>query len=292
MDKNCKIVKDLLPSYIDNLLSDETNKFVEDHICSCKNCKKYFDEMNSELDKEKIKDMEMVKEVKKYKRKIFRLKAIITLIIVILLGSFISSIGYKYYIVKKSINHAFINDEFVNYKIDEYEESVEKYKDFKTMYISNGAMCKVYKGKVIEFWDTFQNHYYIDNDSKTYYIIKEELYNTDKNQFNPRLIEDFNVIPEYKKLVANQEKNPLEILKFILFTNDIYIGREGFRNEEYYIIKTDFNGVKIFIDMDTFHVERIQEGSYKSKEYRVAENAAGYLHVTGVNLEGYTKVEK
>ena len=72
MDKNCKLIRDLLPSYLDHVTSEDTSKFVEEHLKECKECKKFFDEMNSEVDKEKIKDIEIVKEIKKYKRKIFR----------------------------------------------------------------------------------------------------------------------------------------------------------------------------------------------------------------------------
>lgn len=40
MMNNCDIVKDLLPLYKENLLSEESVKFVEDHLKSCPKCKK------------------------------------------------------------------------------------------------------------------------------------------------------------------------------------------------------------------------------------------------------------
>ena len=112
MDKNCKLIRDLLPSYLDHVTSEDTSKFVEEHLNKCEECKKFFDEMNSEVDKENVKDIEIVKEIKKYKRKIFRLKLLVAFVLVIILGSVLGNIGYKYYIVKKSIDKSIINGEF------------------------------------------------------------------------------------------------------------------------------------------------------------------------------------
>ena len=38
--KDCKIVQDLLPNYIEKLTNEETNKYVEDHLKECEKCKK------------------------------------------------------------------------------------------------------------------------------------------------------------------------------------------------------------------------------------------------------------
>ena len=149
MDKNCKVIKDLLPSYIDHVTSEETNKFIEEHLKECKECKKYFDEMNSEVEKEKIKDIEMVKEIKKYKRKMFRLKFLISTIIVLALISIICTLGYKYYIVCKTIENSFVNAKYLNYKIEEYDESIEKNKDYYTTYIFEGVMRTEYAGETV-----------------------------------------------------------------------------------------------------------------------------------------------
>ncbi len=43
MDKNCAIVQDLIPLYVDGLSSDESKDMVEAHIKECEECKKIFD---------------------------------------------------------------------------------------------------------------------------------------------------------------------------------------------------------------------------------------------------------
>lgn len=42
-DKNCCLIRDLLPLYIDDVVSEETKTFIEDHLCHCEECKKEFD---------------------------------------------------------------------------------------------------------------------------------------------------------------------------------------------------------------------------------------------------------
>ncbi|MGN1132332.1 MAG: zf-HC2 domain-containing protein, partial [Ruminococcus sp.] len=41
MSKNCDIVKDLIPLYIDNVASEESKNLVETHCDTCEECKKF-----------------------------------------------------------------------------------------------------------------------------------------------------------------------------------------------------------------------------------------------------------
>lgn len=47
---NCNIVKDLIPLYIDGCCSEESEKIVKEHIDTCDECKKLFEDMNSATD--------------------------------------------------------------------------------------------------------------------------------------------------------------------------------------------------------------------------------------------------
>ena len=47
--KDCKIVQDLLPNYIENLTKEETSKYIEEHIKECEECKELLDKMRTEL---------------------------------------------------------------------------------------------------------------------------------------------------------------------------------------------------------------------------------------------------
>lgn len=55
MIKNeCDIVKDLIPSYMENELSSSSKEFIEKHIENCSDCKKLLAELKEEKNK-KIK---------------------------------------------------------------------------------------------------------------------------------------------------------------------------------------------------------------------------------------------
>jgi hypothetical protein len=43
LSKKCSVVKDLLPMYKEDLTSEETNQFIEDHVESCKECQDYLE---------------------------------------------------------------------------------------------------------------------------------------------------------------------------------------------------------------------------------------------------------
>ena len=46
--KNCRIVQDLLPNYIEKLTSEETNTFIEEHLTECEDCKKIYETMKKD----------------------------------------------------------------------------------------------------------------------------------------------------------------------------------------------------------------------------------------------------
>lgn len=46
---DCNVIMDLLPLYADDCCSDESRRIVEEHIGSCKACKKAFDHMKKEV---------------------------------------------------------------------------------------------------------------------------------------------------------------------------------------------------------------------------------------------------
>ena len=50
MKNECYIVRDLLPSYVDDLCSEETSEFVKQHIDSCKQCTQIVNQLHKEFD--------------------------------------------------------------------------------------------------------------------------------------------------------------------------------------------------------------------------------------------------
>lgn len=50
MKNECYIVRDLLPSYIDQLCSEESSRFIEQHIATCEQCDELLNQMRVEFD--------------------------------------------------------------------------------------------------------------------------------------------------------------------------------------------------------------------------------------------------
>ena len=48
-EKECKIVQDLLPNYIEKLTNEETNQFIEEHIEQCEECKEKLKKMEEKI---------------------------------------------------------------------------------------------------------------------------------------------------------------------------------------------------------------------------------------------------
>ena len=68
----CEMIQDLLPSYIDELTSDVTNKEVEAHMTECEQCKKVLEQMitpDIETLEKEVKEVDYLKKMKKKHQK-------------------------------------------------------------------------------------------------------------------------------------------------------------------------------------------------------------------------------
>lgn len=66
-DLNCEIVEDLLPSYIENLTNDLTNKSIKNHLNKCNECEKTFKLLSKEL---KCNEPKEIKKFQSFLRKV------------------------------------------------------------------------------------------------------------------------------------------------------------------------------------------------------------------------------
>lgn len=76
-NNECKIVEDLLPMYVDNLTNDVTNKFIEDHLAKCPECKQKLLDIQHEVDIE-LNDIDLDAEIDGLKKIKKRTRLIIT----------------------------------------------------------------------------------------------------------------------------------------------------------------------------------------------------------------------
>ena len=76
MKNECNIIRDLLPLYVEDMVSEETTQFVKEHLTECKNCKEYYETMKStdgfvEKKNDNSEDIKMISGLKNIKNKIF-----------------------------------------------------------------------------------------------------------------------------------------------------------------------------------------------------------------------------
>ena len=105
MKKECKLVQDLLPNYIENLTSDETNKIIEEHLKDCKECQNILSTMKEKIttNTENI-EKKKINYLKKYNREV----RVLQIMLLIILIGFIVHVGGKYAILA-SLHQKFNN---------------------------------------------------------------------------------------------------------------------------------------------------------------------------------------
>ncbi|MFA9557677.1 zf-HC2 domain-containing protein [Evansella sp. AB-rgal1] len=93
MDHKCEIVRDLLPTYIDGLCSDESKEFIENHINDCQSCKEILHDMRAEVsltdENEKLTSLKAKKPFKKLRNRLIFSISSAFILLAILCGIFV-----------------------------------------------------------------------------------------------------------------------------------------------------------------------------------------------------------
>ena len=66
---DCNIILDLLPLSIENMVTEETQEVIDQHLLTCESCRQIFEDMTRELDITSVKKNRKKKKRHKYKRK-------------------------------------------------------------------------------------------------------------------------------------------------------------------------------------------------------------------------------
>ncbi len=287
MENKCKIVQDLLPTYIESLTSDESVEFIEEHLNSCDECKKIYNNMKESLENEELENTEIIKKIKKYKRKIKLIKSIFILAILALPIYFIGNTIFKFYVIRNAYERNTNYRNFESFTMEEYVGSIEAYEKHYTTYYFKDTMKKFYGNELIEYYDG-ETHYFFNNENMTYWMKKENI-NTNINIDISVLSGTENIIKENGKI------SNFEILKFVLFqTNLEVIPNSEFRQKPYYLIVCDND--RVYFDQDTFYAERIIEDDKKGNrenatEYRITTTNINWRDVKQPDFTKYTLIE-
>lgn len=92
---SCNIVQDLLPNYIEKLTSNESNQEIEHHMDVCEDCKKVYEQMNSEMSSTVKVPVIEIKFLKKINRT-RKLAALLAIILALILSYMLYEAEFKY----------------------------------------------------------------------------------------------------------------------------------------------------------------------------------------------------
>ena len=133
-ERTCKIVQDLLPNYIEKLTNEETNKYIEEHLENCEECKKVLENMKKDMELNgKKADKKEVKYLKKFNNKMKILEAILIVIVLII----IAVIGRKAIIITSLYNKAKQYENSTNFHETIYTYSKDNYIKTETYKLGN-----------------------------------------------------------------------------------------------------------------------------------------------------------
>lgn len=92
----CSYVRDLLPLYIDEIVSDETKQYVTKHLDNCEECREIYQEMKMEVEDIRLKDINNQKNFLKQTKKFLILKAINSMMFLAIVICFIVNLAVEH----------------------------------------------------------------------------------------------------------------------------------------------------------------------------------------------------
>lgn len=145
MKNECDIVEDLLFSYNDDILTNASKEFVEEHLKKCDKCKKVLEEIKKENDeKSQVKEIDFFKGVKNYinKKNIIILSVCIILIIMVLFNIQV----YNNYNEIASTMEVYLKDDITEKQIENIKSKIiEKSNNIEIEFVSKEKALERFK---------------------------------------------------------------------------------------------------------------------------------------------------
>ena len=86
----CEIIRDLLPSYVDGLTSEESNREITAHVAECAPCKEILEQMQEEMQTKEEKEGQKINPFRKFNR---RMMSAVAVAVAVCIG--VGGFGYK-----------------------------------------------------------------------------------------------------------------------------------------------------------------------------------------------------
>ena len=283
MNKNdeCEVVKDLSSLHIENMLSESSQKFIEEHLKGCNKCQEYYKALNStflnDYKKEKNNDKIEINHLKKVNKKMTTLKWI-------LFGIIVTILILMLYFFLKIVYIDSINDLNIVKMLDMQRNS----NNYKLVHTTTQINKKTNEKSIIEVV-----HYYKDGKHKeivsverngkmeieTIKFIEDDMY--EKTTVFPSLKQIDHQTQDY---IEELKGNYLNKIIGLVMLNDAGVGRLGlktrtemFNDKECYVVSDVYSGSyrENYIDKETGDLVRVVSGSenyYTEELFTLTEN--------------------
>lgn len=302
MKNECDIVKDLLPSYVADLLSNNTNQFVKEHLDSCQECRKLYEGMKKTNCNNEEEEQIEIKHLKKYNRHMFILKVILVILalIIIILPLIIFM---KFYIntnvANKAINNVNEYKNANNYLLQITENRIDFERNKEQFYISKYFYKDGQYKKETHFYSPNVN---VENpDTFEYGVINSK----EKTEIEENQKLCYNIKSNY---IFRREGEFLDLLMIDLqpFSEDIgpliniwvragyKLRTDTYNGKKCYVLKTDSKTSykEIWIDKEKNTlirtIDEIYNKSYREQTYSIKTDVVTNEDVTLPDLSGYT----
>lgn len=150
MKNECDLVKDLLFSYNDNILSTTSKDLVDKHLQECDECKKFLEEIKQDSNEEKqVKEIDFLRSIKKNinKKNIIILVIFVFLIIIVLFNIQV----YKNYNAVASTMEVYLKDDVTEEQIENIKNKIiEKSDNLELEYVSKEKALERFKNNLDE----------------------------------------------------------------------------------------------------------------------------------------------
>lgn len=180
-NNNCSIIRDILPLYIENIISKDTKQFVEEHLSHCEECKSYFEVLQEDIPFEKnclendtgIEVIKMVESNISKKRWLTGIiSAVVSAIIVILIFAYLTTPEYTPYseiddIISIKDNNGFVTLSFTGeYELYEIEDGIYNINIYNTLWNKLFNVNKKQNIIVNPNREKVNTIYYVSNDGQ------------------------------------------------------------------------------------------------------------------------------
>lgn len=158
MNKDCEIIRDLLPLYVDVVCSTGTKELVEKHLKNCNECQKIFEAMEKE---EHNKNYDEKESIKSFNNKIKRnkTKAVVISLIIFVIGMLLIKYIYSCILFNHIINKAHKFSDIDNMYIQKMENSLSGEIFVTKEYYKDGKFKEVHESYTIDKVTTIYTKY-------------------------------------------------------------------------------------------------------------------------------------